>query len=77
MVAARRVAHAPPLTADYDRDADVLYVAVEPIVAAEGEDAPRGVVLRYSIAKNVPCGITVIGYKRNRWPSDLRQLAGT
>lgn len=74
MAAAKKVAR-PDLTADYDRDADVLYVALEPIAPAEGEDGPRGVVLRYSMDANLPCGVTVVGYRRNRWPQDTAALS--
>lgn len=64
-----------PISVDYDRSSDVLYVAIEPIAPAEGEDRPRGVVLRYTMDGDIPCGVTVIGYRLNRWAENPAQLA--
>jgi hypothetical protein len=63
------------LTADYDQDADVLYVLVGEPRAAEGEDLPGGIVRRYALDDAAPCGVTVIGYHRNRWNRKPRELA--
>jgi hypothetical protein len=63
------------MTADYDQDADVLYVLVGEPRAGEGEDLPGGIVRRYALDDATPCGVTVIGYHRNRWNRKPRELA--
>ena len=63
------------MTADYDDEADVLYVFVGDPRPAEGEDLPSGIVRRYALDDATPCGVTVIGYHRNRWNRRPRELA--
>jgi hypothetical protein len=63
------------MTADYDQDADVLYVLVGDPRPAEGEDLSNGIVRRYALDDAAPCGVTVIGYHRNRWNRKPRELA--
>jgi hypothetical protein len=63
------------VTADYDRDADVMYVALGSPVPSEVEDHPRGVVLRFAQSDNSPSGATIIGFYRHRWDEDLRNLS--
>ena len=63
------------MTADYDQDADVLYVMVGDPRPAEGEDLPGEIVRRYALDDAASCGITVIGYHRNRWDRKPRRLA--
>lgn len=75
MVALRDKVARPPLTVDYDPHADVLYVALGYPAADEGEDRPRGVVLRYSVKDNVPTGATIIGFVRNRWDRHIDELS--
>ncbi len=67
----------PALKADYDRIADVLYVALGPSVPDEGEDAPRGIILRYALhADRRPTGAAVVGVApHDQWDRDLDQLA--
>jgi hypothetical protein len=64
-----------PLTADYDQDADVLYVLAGEPRPAEGEDLPGGIIRRFALDDAAPCGVTVIGYHRNRWNRKPRELA--
>ena len=66
---------APRLTVDYDRREDVLYVLHGKPRPAEGEDLRGGIVRRYALDDNSPCGVTVIGYRRNQWPKKVRELA--
>ena len=66
---------APQLTVDYDRRDDVLYVLNGKPRPAEGEDLPGGIVRRYAIDDNSPCGVTIIGYRRNQWPQKPREIA--
>jgi hypothetical protein len=63
------------VTADYDEEADVLYVLMGDPRPAEGEDLPGGIVRRYALDNAAPCGVTVIGYHRNRWHRKPRELA--
>ena len=63
------------LTADYDRDADVLYVAVGQPRPGYGDDGPDDVILRYGKADRRPSGVTVVGFQENGWPRRLRDLA--
>jgi hypothetical protein len=75
MVAVRdRAARVPP-TVDYDYPADVLYVSLGRPVPDEGEDMPRGVVLRYALKDGNPSGATVIGLRQNQWHRNLSELA--
>jgi hypothetical protein len=64
------------VTADYDRPADVLYIARGERVPAEGEGLPGGVELDYALADGSSCAATVIGFRRNGWPERLDELAG-
>ena len=66
---------APRLTVDYDHKDDVLYVLNGKPRPAEGEDFPGGIVRRYAIDDNAPCGVTIIGYRRNQWPKKPREIA--
>jgi hypothetical protein len=59
----------------YDRAGDVLYVALGEPRPAEGEDRPNGIVLRYAMEDESPCGVTVIGYKRNGWQKKIARLS--
>jgi hypothetical protein len=63
------------LTVDYDRSADVLYIANGKPRPAEGEGFPGGIVRRYALEDNSACGVTVLGYCVNRWPERSRELA--
>jgi hypothetical protein len=68
-------AHRASLTADYDRTADVLYLTLQPALPDEGEDAPRGVVLRFSMDNNKPTGVTVVGLVHNHWDIQIDCLS--
>ena len=77
MVAIReRVASTRRIVADYDSAMDVLYVSLDPPLQGEGEDAADGVVLRYATTDDSPCGVTVVGYRANKWPKAVPRLAG-
>lgn len=64
------------IAADYDRNADVLYVARGERVPAEGEGLPGGVELDYALTDGSPCAATIIGFRRNGWPERVEELAG-
>lgn len=69
-----KIANIPPAV-DYDRMADVLYVTLGRPVPDEGEDRPRGIVLRFAIKDDFPSGATVIGFRRNKWDKELLTLS--
>ena len=68
--------HHSNVSADYDRDADVLYVFLGKPVAAESEMV-NGLLLRYAESDDSPCGVTVVGYKSNHWDAKINELAQT
>ena len=69
-----KVASFPPRV-DYDYHADVLYVSLDHHVSDEGEDHPKGIVLRFAVKDNHPSGVTVIGFRKNHWIDRLRELS--
>ena len=70
-----RIASARKIVADYDSTADVLYLSLYPPEPGEGEDEPDGIVLRYGMTDDAPCGVTIVGYRSNNWPDATRRLA--
>lgn len=64
----------PPLTVDYDSDADVLYVSLGRPVPAEGEYVDD-IIYRYAMKDNSPSGVTVIDYRGNNWDKKVDELA--
>ena len=74
MVALDATAREDRLIADYDADADVLYLSLGPPVPSELEDNPAGVVLRWSIQSGEPSGATVVGYRGYSWARRLPDL---
>ena len=67
--------HTASLTADYDRDADVLYVSVGDPRLGIGDDGPNDVILRYDQDDHHPSGVTVPGFEENGWASRKQVLA--
>ncbi len=66
----------PALTADYDRGADVLYIAVGEPRRSEGKDLEKGIVVRYPFDDPTHAwGVTVVGYKANGWADNVSELA--
>jgi Protein of unknown function (DUF2283) len=63
------------LIADYDRDADVLYVSVGEPRPGFGEDGPDDVILRYDQDHRQPSGVTVLGFHENGWSGRTQALA--
>src|SRR5208283_4639838 len=62
------------LIADYDADADVLYLSLGPPVPSDSEDDQRGVVLRWSLQSGEPTGATVVGYRGYSSPQRVSDL---
>lgn len=63
------------IRANYDRHADVLYVALDQPRGAVSEEGGQGLIYRFSLDKAQPCGVTVISCKAI-WRGKERELAG-
>jgi sugar phosphate isomerase/epimerase len=50
------------IKADYDRHADVLYIAIDHPMPGYAEEGDDGIYYRFSLDTNKPCGITVDGF---------------
>ena len=75
MAVAKKVSR-PALSADYDRDADVLYISVGAARPSEGEDLERGIVARYPFDDpSHVWAVTIVGYKANGWAPQVNMLA--
>ncbi len=61
------------INAEYDRDADVLYLALDLPRPAESEETPEGLVLRYDAETDEPCGVTVL--RLGAWKDRQEQLS--
>ena len=66
--------HNGGVIADYDPDADVLYLSLGRPVPSESEDDESGVALRWSLSTGAPSGATVVGYSEYHWPTQLDRL---
>jgi hypothetical protein len=53
------------LTADFDADADVLYISLGAPVASHAEEAQGGLLLRRSTRDDQPSGVTAIDFRQN------------
>lgn len=63
-----------PLKVSYDRDADVLYICKGSPAAALTEEGDDGLLFRYSISDDSPCGVTVLSF--SGWDGLHERLAG-
>ena len=63
MEAIRILERPSPMTWDYDKDADVLYLSIGAPRAAVGIDIGDGLVLRYDENHREVVGLTVIGFR--------------
>ncbi|MHB8744317.1 MAG: DUF2283 domain-containing protein [Sulfuricaulis sp.] len=52
-----------PLTWDYDKEADVLYLALGKPARALSVDIGEGLILRYDESRNEVVGLTVVGLR--------------
>lgn len=62
------------LRADYDEEADVLYLYLNEPAAAISEAGEDGILLRYRIDDEKPCGVTILSYHSD-WGDLQDQLA--
>ena len=74
MVALKKV-HAPSIRANYDRDADVMYVTFGDYQPGFGDDGDDDVILRFADADGAPSGATIIGYAELGWPDRKDRLS--
>ena len=59
----------------YDEAVDVLYLFWGEPRDVEGEGLSDGVELDFDVENGFPCGVTVLGFERNGWPSRIHDLA--
>ncbi len=52
------------LKGNYDQHSDVLYLYKDEPRPALTEDGPDGLMLRFAIEDDAPCGVTILGYRR-------------
>jgi uncharacterized protein YuzE len=62
------------VSVSYDKDADVLYISKASPVAALTEEQDDGLLFRYSIEDDLPCGVTVMSFQ-NLWGQHRKELA--
>jgi hypothetical protein len=70
--------HVPPLTVDFDADADVLYVSLGKPVPSYSDEEPDGILLNRDYSGNRPSGVTAIcflAHWRHRRPQFYRLVA--
>ena len=60
------------VSADYDREADVMYLRFGDDQPGFGDD---DVILRFADADGAPSGATIIGYAELGWPDRKDRLA--
>ena len=63
------------VTADFDQEADVLYVTLGDVVPSEGVGFEDGLELDYALSDGAACAVTIIGYRLYGWPERLSSLA--
>jgi Protein of unknown function (DUF2283) len=62
------------ITAKYDRHSDVLYIALDEPRPAVAEEGAEGLVYRFGMSDDRPCGVTVLSY-RTLWTGRDAELA--
>ena len=58
----------------YDSEADVLYVSKQNAIEALTEEDDDGLLFRYSMQDDSPCGVTVVAFRQG-WAGHKEQLA--
>lgn len=61
------------IAANYDKNSDVLYLAVDRPCRAYSDEQKNGLLFRFSYDTNEPCGVTVFDYKIY-WLSNKQNL---
>ena len=62
------------IVADYDKNSDVLYVALDKPCPAYSSEQSDGLLFRFSYGADKPCGVTVFDYD-SHWVADKKTLA--
>ena len=65
----------PKISVSYDRNSDVLYIALGKAVPAKTRHDDRGLAFRFAVEDGHPCGVTIMGYKADHWIDNIRDLA--
>ncbi len=63
------------ISADYDSQADVMYLRFGDEQPGFGDDGDDDVILRFADADGAPSGATIIGYAELGWPDRKDRLA--
>ena len=63
------------ISADYDSQADVMYLRFGDEQPGFGDDGDDDVILRFADAGGAPSGATIIGYAELGWPDRKDRLA--
>ena len=63
------------VSADYDREADVMYLRFGDEQPGFGDDGDDDVILRFADADGAPSGATIIGYAELGWHDRKDRLA--
>ena len=63
------------VSADYDRQADVMYLRFGEERPGFGDDGDDDVILRFADADGAPSGATIISYAELGWPDRKDRLA--
>ncbi|MBE0586546.1 MAG: DUF2283 domain-containing protein [Hydrogenophaga sp.] len=63
------------LSLRYDELADVLYVALGVPVPADTDEDDNGLLLRFALSDGHPCGVTVLGFREDRWNQRVGALS--
>lgn len=70
-----RKSHAKSVGSDYDINADVLYIYLgKPVPAVSEVDEEDGLLLRFAMDDDRPCGVTVLSYNKD-WSGERDRLA--
>ena len=63
------------VSADYDRQADVMYLRFGDEQPGFGDDGDDDIILRFADADGAPTGATIIGYAELGWPDRKDRLS--
>jgi len=63
------------VSADYDREADVMYLRFGDDLPGFGDDGDDDIILRFADADGAPSGATIIGYAALGWHDRNDRLA--
>lgn len=63
------------IAADYDEQADVLYLALGTPVPSSSDEDDDGLIVRFALQDGHPCGVTVLGFRAAKWHRNINRLS--